>query len=164
MRVQAEHGLIDKLWWALHDLTDIDVSVLHGRGELAGLEWRPHASVFARRYVAAEDNRFGSPADTTVKCPYTGFPGLRCRKQFAAQLAAARRFDPERERIVPTHRISVHHGLLRNSLACILPAGLTVGVIAQLCAIGLKLDSAYLAKTVAVFAAGAAVVLIGLPR
>jgi phosphatidylglycerophosphate synthase len=58
----------------------------------------------------------------------------------------------------------VHHGLLRNSLACILPAGLTVGVIAQLCAIDLKLDSAYLAKTVAVFAAGAAVVLIGLPR
>jgi phosphatidylglycerophosphate synthase len=58
----------------------------------------------------------------------------------------------------------VHHGLLRNSLACILPAGLTVGVIAQLCAIDLGLDPAYLAKTVAVFATGAAVVLIGLPR
>ena len=58
----------------------------------------------------------------------------------------------------------MHHGLLRNSLACILPAGLTVGVIARLCAIDLELDSAYLAKTVALFAAGAAVVLIGLPR
>jgi phosphatidylglycerophosphate synthase len=58
----------------------------------------------------------------------------------------------------------VHHGLLRSSLACILPAGLTVGVIAQLCMIHLALEPAYLAKTVAVFAAGAAVVLIGLPR
>jgi phosphatidylglycerophosphate synthase len=58
----------------------------------------------------------------------------------------------------------VHYGLLRNSLACILPAGLAVGVIAQLCAIDLGLDTAYLAKAVAVFAAGAAVVLIGLPR
>jgi phosphatidylglycerophosphate synthase len=58
----------------------------------------------------------------------------------------------------------VHHGLLRSSLACILPAGLTVGVIAQLCTIHLALEPAYLAKSVAVFAAGAAVVLIGLPR
>jgi phosphatidylglycerophosphate synthase len=58
----------------------------------------------------------------------------------------------------------VHHGLLRNSLACILPAGLTVGVIAQLCSIHFALEPAYLAKAVAVFAAGAAVVLIGLPK
>jgi phosphatidylglycerophosphate synthase len=58
----------------------------------------------------------------------------------------------------------VHHGLLRNSLACILPAGLTVGVLAQLCVIHLTLEPDYLLKTVAVFAAGAALVLIGLPR
>jgi len=58
----------------------------------------------------------------------------------------------------------VHHGLLRNSLACILPAGLTVGVIAQLCTLRLGLEPAYAAKAVVVFAAGAAMVLIGLPR
>ncbi len=58
----------------------------------------------------------------------------------------------------------MHHGLLRNSLVCILPAGLAVGVIAELCTLDLALDPAYLAKTVAVFAAGAAVVLFGLPR
>jgi phosphatidylglycerophosphate synthase len=58
----------------------------------------------------------------------------------------------------------VHHGLLRSSLACILPAGLTVGVIAQLCTLHLALEPAYVPKTVAVFAAGAALVLIGLPR
>ncbi len=58
----------------------------------------------------------------------------------------------------------MHHGLLRNSLACILPAGLTVGVLAELCTLDLALEPAYLAKTVAVFAAGVAVVLIGLPK
>jgi phosphatidylglycerophosphate synthase len=58
----------------------------------------------------------------------------------------------------------MHHGLLRNSLACILPAGFTVGVIAQLCAIQHALDPAYLVKALAVFATGAAVVLVGLPK
>jgi phosphatidylglycerophosphate synthase len=58
----------------------------------------------------------------------------------------------------------VHHGLLRNSLVCILPAGLGVGVIAELCILHLALDPAYLLKAVAVFAVGAAVVLLGLPR
>ena len=58
----------------------------------------------------------------------------------------------------------MHNGLLRNSLACILPAGLTVGVIAELCTLQFAFGPAYLAKAVAVFAAGAAIVLAGLPR
>ena len=58
----------------------------------------------------------------------------------------------------------MYHGLLRNSLVCILPAGITVGVIAGLCTVHLGLDAAYLAKTVAVFVTVAAVVLFGLPR
>jgi phosphatidylglycerophosphate synthase len=58
----------------------------------------------------------------------------------------------------------VHHGLLRSSLAGILPAGLIVGVTAWFCASRLGLDPAYPVKSLAVFAAGAAVVLIGLGR
>lgn len=58
----------------------------------------------------------------------------------------------------------MHHGLLRNSLVCILPASLAVGVIAELCSLDLALDPAYLGKTVTVFVAVAAGVLFGLPR
>lgn len=41
---------------------------------------------------------------------------------------------------------------------------MTVGVIAELCSLHFDLDPAYLPKTVTIFAAGAAVVLLGLPR
>jgi phosphatidylglycerophosphate synthase len=58
----------------------------------------------------------------------------------------------------------VHHGLLRNSLVCILPAGLAVGVIAELCTLELALDPAYVGKTVTVYVGIAAGVLFGLPR
>ena len=165
VRIQAEHGLPEQLRRALLHPADTDVSVLHGSREFARLEWRAHALVFARWHVAAEDERLGAAADTAVKCPYTGFPSPRRRYHFAAQLAAARRLDPERERIVPTHRIScASRSCCAIRCACILPAGLTAGVAAALFSHQLALDPAYRAKALAVFVAGAALVLIGLPR
>ncbi|HEY1900534.1 MAG TPA: CDP-alcohol phosphatidyltransferase family protein [Steroidobacteraceae bacterium] len=59
---------------------------------------------------------------------------------------------------------AVHHGLLRNALICILPAALMVGGVAQLGTTRLALGPAYWVKAAAVFVAGTALVLIGLPK
>ena len=63
----------------------------------------------------------------------------------------------------PTAR-AVHHGLLRNALACILPAALLSGVLARIGAAALGLEGDYLLKAVALFVTGAALVLAGVGR
>jgi phosphatidylglycerophosphate synthase len=56
------------------------------------------------------------------------------------------------------------HGLLRNALICILAAALPIGAIAELATRRLDLGVAYLPKVLGVYAVGAVLVLIGLPR
>lgn len=56
------------------------------------------------------------------------------------------------------------HGLLRSALLCILAAALLIGAVAVLCANRLGLGAAYLPKTLFVYAVGAVLVLIGLPK
>jgi phosphatidylglycerophosphate synthase len=56
------------------------------------------------------------------------------------------------------------HGLLRRAVYSILAAALLLGVFAQVAANLLGLDAAYLPKVLTVFAAGAALVLIGLGK
>jgi phosphatidylglycerophosphate synthase len=56
------------------------------------------------------------------------------------------------------------HGLLRSALICILAAALLIGVVAELWINRLGLGPAYLPKTLAVYTAGAALVLAGLPK
>jgi phosphatidylglycerophosphate synthase len=58
----------------------------------------------------------------------------------------------------------VHRSLLRSALLCILPAGLMTGVVGAFLTYRLGLEPAFLVKALALFAAGAALVLIGLPR
>ncbi|MEJ0008237.1 MAG: CDP-alcohol phosphatidyltransferase family protein [Steroidobacteraceae bacterium] len=53
--------------------------------------------------------------------------------------------------------------LLRSALTGILPAALMTGVVGALLTYRLGLDAAYLGKVLAVYAAGAVIVLIGLP-
>ncbi|HTY93356.1 MAG TPA: CDP-alcohol phosphatidyltransferase family protein [Steroidobacteraceae bacterium] len=59
---------------------------------------------------------------------------------------------------------AARHAVLRSALISILPAALATGAAAQLLGQRLDLDAAYLPKAAAVFIAGAALVLIGLPR
>ena len=56
------------------------------------------------------------------------------------------------------------HGLVRKALVCILPTVVALGVLARLMSDPLDLGYGYLLKVLAVFVAGAAVVLAGLPR
>jgi phosphatidylglycerophosphate synthase len=57
-----------------------------------------------------------------------------------------------------------HRCLLRSALLSILPAALLTGVVGAFLTRQYDLDAAYLEKALAVFAAGAALVLIGLPK
>jgi phosphatidylglycerophosphate synthase len=57
-----------------------------------------------------------------------------------------------------------HRSLLRSALISILPAGLITGGLAALLSDGFGLDAAYFVKTLAVFGAGAALVLAGLSK
>jgi phosphatidylglycerophosphate synthase len=57
-----------------------------------------------------------------------------------------------------------HRSLLRSALFSILPAALMTGVLGAFLTHQFGLDAAYLEKALAVFAAGAALVLIGLPK
>ena len=54
------------------------------------------------------------------------------------------------------------HGLMRKALVCILPTAVALGVLAQFGARQLDLSAGYVAKVMAVFVAGAAIVLAGL--
>jgi phosphatidylglycerophosphate synthase len=54
-------------------------------------------------------------------------------------------------------------GLLRSALMCILAAALLIGAVAGVWMNGLGLGSSYLVKSLTVYTAGAALVLIGLP-
>jgi phosphatidylglycerophosphate synthase len=54
--------------------------------------------------------------------------------------------------------------LLRSALVSILPAGLMTGVVGAFLAYRFGLEAAYLAKALALFVAGAVLVLIGLPK
>ncbi|HEX3837403.1 MAG TPA: CDP-alcohol phosphatidyltransferase family protein [Steroidobacteraceae bacterium] len=55
-------------------------------------------------------------------------------------------------------------GLLRSALICILAAALLIGAVAGLTMSRLGLSDSYLVKSATVYTAGAALVLIGLPR
>ncbi len=57
-----------------------------------------------------------------------------------------------------------HRALLRSALISILPAGLMCGVAGALLAYRFGLDGTYLVKSLALFVAGAVLVLIGLPK
>ena len=57
-----------------------------------------------------------------------------------------------------------HPNLLRSALISILPAGLMTGVVGAFLTYWFSLDAAYLHKSLAVFVAGAALVLVGLSR
>jgi phosphatidylglycerophosphate synthase len=54
-------------------------------------------------------------------------------------------------------------GLLRSALICILAAALLIGAVAGMWMKGLGLGTSYLVKSLTVYTAGAALVLIGLP-
>jgi phosphatidylglycerophosphate synthase len=56
------------------------------------------------------------------------------------------------------------HGLLRSALLCILAAALLIGAVAELCTNRLGLGASYLPKVLSVYAVGALLVLIGLPK
>ena len=57
-----------------------------------------------------------------------------------------------------------HPNLLRSALISILPAGLMTGVVGAFLTYWFSLDAAYLKKSLAVFVAGAALVLVGLSK
>lgn len=59
---------------------------------------------------------------------------------------------------------TLHRSLLRSALLGILPAGLMTGVVGAFLTSRLGLDAAYLEKALAVFAVGAVLVLMGVPR
>src|SRR5665213_3451331 len=59
---------------------------------------------------------------------------------------------------------AAHDGLLRGALLCILAAALLIGAVAEIGTNLLGLGPSYVPKALTVFVAGAALILMGLPK
>ena len=95
VRMEAEDAAPAQRRGTFLDLADAAVAVLDRRRELARLERGAHARVFAGRHLAAEDERFGAPADAAVECADAHFVGTASAERLAAYLTVAGAGDPE---------------------------------------------------------------------
>ena len=115
VRVQAEHrATLQRSRFranAVLDHADADVAVFHRPGEVALLEGRAHALVFALGHLAAKDQALGAAADAAVEAAHEHLARGGRAQRGRAQFAVAGTHGPEGE-------AGVGHPVLPWSDAC----------------------------------------------
>src|SRR4029077_13105343 len=99
VRVEAEDGPSPQGGRALLDDAHVEVSVLHGPGEVALLKRRPHHVVLTAGHLAPEHDRLRTPADTGAHCAYKYVVGAGVGQYGRADLTDSGSADPEGARI-----------------------------------------------------------------